>query len=290
MKNLFSFNVKTEEQPYNNYIVKKTDSSVTDKQTETLKKVNEFQKKYSLPVYFKVIMYICGFAAVIIFFSVIRACAEGTPVSKAYRNAPYLFYIGGAGLLIFLILFGISRFLVIKGQKDPELQIIAQQVENTVVSSFEDLGVPDGAAEISVIIYAFKTNKKGKEKPASPFMKYSAHEMKLYADTETLYLADIYSVTAIPFSDIRQIVENRKRVQIPEWTKDEKPNSPKYKPYKVRAFQYGFTVGTYSMQISFDGDEREVVFPNYEIETLKTYVDAPVTEIKQKKNKKDNRC
>lgn len=280
MKNLFSFDIKTEEQPYNGYIIKKTDSAVSDEQTAVMKKASDFQKKYSLPLYFKIIMYICGFAAIIIVVGIFDALTEGTSFSKCYHNAPYLFYICGACFLICIILYGISRYLVKKGKKDPQYSIIEQEMQTTVEHSFENLGVPADAPYISVIVYYFKNNKRGKERA----VMYASIEMKLYADGgDNLYIADTGDVTAIPFSAIQKIVENKRRTQIPQWTKDDSFRSPKYKPYKVKAAKYGFMVKTYSMQINADGEEREVIIPNYELETLKTFVSVPVIELKSKK-------
>lgn len=281
MKNIFSVEVKTGEQPHNNYIIKKTDSAVSEKEENALKSLYAFQKKYSLPIYFKVIMYICGFVAAMVIFGVISALVDGGSLSKGYHNAPWLFYIGGGCLLIFLILYGIARYMERKGQKDPELQTIAEDVNTAVKNSLEDLGVPVEAGEISVFSYLIKI-KKGKEKPALPLMRYSLTEMKIYADTEKLYLADIDCVTAIPFSDIQKIVANKRRTEFQNWTKDEPYKSPKYKPYKVRAYQYGFTAKTYSMQILSGGEVKEILIPNFEIEALKTYVAAPVIELSKK--------
>lgn len=285
MKNLFSVEVKTGEQPDNKYVVKKTDSSVFEKQENVMMKVGEFQKKYSLPWYFKVIMYICAFAAAVIFLGTVNAVIDGASFSKAYKNAPYLFYICGASLLIFLLLWGISRYLIRKGEKDPQLQIVAQQVENTVSESFESLGVPAEAAEISVIVYLFKI-KKGKRKPFSPFVSFNAHEMKIYSDGEKLYLADIDSVTAIPFTDIKEIAENKKRSQITEWTKDESFRSKKYKPFKIRSNGYYYFVKTYSLKLNSDGEESEIIIPNYDLQVLQNYVDAPVVALKTKEKKR----
>lgn len=285
MKNLFSIEVKTGEQPDNKYVVKKTDGSVFEKQENVMMKVGEFQKKYSLPWYFKVIMYICAFAAAVIFLGTVNAVIDGASFSQAYKNAPYLFYICGASLLIFLLLWGISRYLIRKGEKDPQLQIVAQQVENTVSESFESLGVPAEAAEISVIVYLFKI-KKGKRKPFSPFVSFNAHEMKIYSDGEKLYLADIDSVTAIPFTDIKEIAENKKRSQITEWTKDESFRSKKYKPYKIRSNGYCYFVKTYSLKLNSDGEESEIIIPNYDLQVLQNYVDAPVVALKTKEKKR----
>lgn len=285
MKNLFSIEVKTGEQPDNKYVVKKADGGVFEKQENVMMKVGEFQKKYSLPWYFKVIMYICAFAAAVIFLGTVNAVIDGASFSQAYKNAPYLFYICGACLLIFLLLWGISRYLIRKGEKDPQLQIVAQQVENTVSESFESLGVPAEAAEISVIVYLFKI-KKGKRKPFSPFVSFNAHEMKIYSDGEKLYLADIDSVTAIPFTDIKEIAENKKRSQITEWTKDESFRSKKYKPYKIRSNGYYYFVKTYSLKLNSDGEESEIIIPNYDLPVLQNYVAAPVVALKTKEKKR----
>ena len=291
MKNLFSFDVRTGDTPYNKYVINRSDETVFEQQTETLKKLKEFGKKYSLPSYFKIIMYLSGIAAAIIFFGVIKSLIDGISLSEAYKNAPNFFYIFGVCVIIFILLFAISRYLLKKGDKDPEFKVIASELENVVIATFSGLGVPQTAEEISVVASFFKVNKKGKEKPVSVLMKYNVHEMRIYADEDRLYFADMDGVTAIPFSEISEITENKKRVQFPEWTKRESPRSKKYKPYKVRAFQYGYTVKTYSMQIVKDGEELEVIVPNYELETLKNFVSVPVIELKRKKKKsKDCQC
>ena len=68
-----------------------------------------------------------------------------------------------------------------------------------VIATFSGLGVPQTAEEISVVASFFKVNKKGKEKPVSVLMKYNVHEMRIYADEDRLYFADMDGVTAIPF-------------------------------------------------------------------------------------------
>lgn len=111
MKNLFSFDVRTGDTPYNKYVINRSDETVFEQQTETLKKLKEFGKKYSLPSYFKIIMYLSGIAAAIIFFGVIKSLIDGVSLSEAYKNAPYFFYIFGVCVIIFILLFAISRYL-----------------------------------------------------------------------------------------------------------------------------------------------------------------------------------
>ncbi len=279
MKNLFSFNVKAEEQPYNSYIIKKADSAVLEEQDDTFKKANEFQKKYSLPLYLRIIMGISFFAFAIIFCGVFNAITKGTSFSKAYDNAPYLFYICGACFLICIIIFGIAYYLFKKGKKDPQYSIIEQEIQTTIAHSFENLGVPADALDISIIAYYFKHNKKGKERAVT----YTSCEMKLYADSDNLYIADTGMVTAIPFTDIQKIVENKKRTQIPQWTKDESYRSLKYKSYKIKINNGHIAVKTYSMRINANGTELEVLIPNYELETFKTFLDVPVIDLKPNK-------
>ena len=78
MKNLFSFDVRTGDTPYNKYVINRSDETVFEQQTETLKKLKEFGKKMiRLPSYFKIIMYLSGIAAAIIFFGVIKSLIDG---------------------------------------------------------------------------------------------------------------------------------------------------------------------------------------------------------------------
>ena len=45
MKNLFSFDVRTGDTPYNKYVINRSDETVFEQQTETLKKLKELDRK-----------------------------------------------------------------------------------------------------------------------------------------------------------------------------------------------------------------------------------------------------
>ncbi len=280
MKNIFSFDGEGR-QPYNNFIIKESAPDIAAKQDATLKAIDAFNKKYSLPKYLKAIMYICASIAAMVFLGILDAVIDGLPFAEAYGNAPWLFYVGGVCFVVFIALLCISRYLDFKGSKSPEFQRLTQEVNTVTAESLACLGVPAEASGISVLTYHFKV-KRGKEKPA-PFVCHAMQEMKIYADSDSLYIASLHCLTAIPVAAIREIVENKKRTAFIQWTKDKSYRSPEYKQYKVRAFQYGFTTKTYSLRIASDGAEAEIVIPNFEIETLKTYVSVPIQPAVEKK-------
>lgn len=282
MKNVFSFDAEGR-QPYNNFIIKESDAEVVAKQDATLKAICAFEKKYSLPIYLKVIMYICAFVAAMVILGVLDAVIDGLPFAEAYGNAPWLFYVGGACFVVFVVLLCISRYLDFKGSKSPEFQRLTQEVNEVTAESYSRLGVPDDARGISVLAYHFRI-KRGKEKPAA-YVSHAMQEMKIYFDGDNLYIASLHCLTAIPFADIRAVVENKKRTAFIQWTKDKSYRSPEYKRYKVRAFQYGLATKTYSVRIASDGAEAEILIPNFEIETLKTFLSLPIQPAVEKKNK-----
>ena len=63
-----------------------------------------------------------------------------------------------------------------------------------------------------------------------------------------------------------------------EVNKDVPMNSPTYKPYKVRANQYGmlFVKPYYGMQFKGAEGEYEILIPPYELETMRSLVELPV--------------
>ena len=117
-------------------------------------------------------MYLSGIAAAIIFFGVIKSLIDGISLSEAYKNAPYFFYIFGVCVIIFILLFAISRYLLKKGEKDPEFKVIASELENVVIATFSGLGVPQTAEEISVVASFFKVNKNPLENPRESAVPY----------------------------------------------------------------------------------------------------------------------
>ncbi len=121
MKNVFSFDAEGR-QPYNNFVIKESDAEIVAKQEATLKAICALGKKYSVPIYLKVTMYICAFVAAVVILGVLNAVIEGLSFAEAYGNAPWLFYVGAACFVVFAVLLSISRYLDFKGSKSPAFQ------------------------------------------------------------------------------------------------------------------------------------------------------------------------
>ena len=93
-----------------------------------------------------------------------------------------------------------------------------------------------------------------------------AAQMQLFADAERLYLADVGGKFAIPRSSLRAIRTVKKRIIFTGWNKDDRPESKRYKPYKMGRNQYGcFICRWYHiLELELDGEIYGVYFPPHE--------------------------
>ena len=95
---------------------------------------------------------------------------------------------------------------------------------------------------------------------------YMVAQMQLFADAERLYLADVGGKFDIPRSSLRAIRTVKKRIIFTGWNKDDRPESKRYKPYKLGTNQYGCVICRWYhiLELELDGEIYGVYFPPYE--------------------------
>lgn len=192
---------------------------------------------------------------------------------EAMKNRGYIFYIG---LAIFLVGIGfIAAHLVLlrKQKKDPEVSDFIEKSDRFIKEIKDELNVPEDAKEADLLCSFVKTNSKGEEKLVqSALVNRNNVVCTLFLEGDNLCISDQASVFAFPLSKIERMEYTNKRVSVTSWNKSEKPNSPKYKEYKVVINGNGFIFvrGFYSFIFKDGEEEYSISFPNYEIEILKS--------------------
>lgn len=143
----------------------------------------------------------------------------------------------------------------------------ASRLESSQKAIFDELGIPADAAAVDVLLFRYVVrNGQIRPKELVDSASYVVAQMQLFADAERLYLADAGGKCAIPRSSLRAIRTVKKRIRFTGWNKDDRPESKRYKPYKLGTNQYGCVICRWYhiLELELDGEIYGVYFPPYE--------------------------
>lgn len=285
MKNLFSFNVKTEEKTYSPYIERSISSETSSKQDANQDELLNAQKNAKLPTWLKIIQMLCFLTAACTLGGLLSAFGKGEDgesfgeMWKRFvgNGAIVILVVGLVCLVVAIALLVWERKRTKRVEASPEYQTIIDEREKLQNGSYDELGVPTDADDIDVFCYPFKYNKRGKEKFGSPFAKYVTISHKVFVRDDNLYFADITNLVKIPLSAITETYVMAKSVNFYGWTKKQNFNSKEYKLYKIRSNNFGamFVKGCYCINLLLDGSEFEIIIPPYEWQVLEKYIQLP---------------
>ena len=230
-------------------------------------------KKLMLPIPLMIVKYICFGLGLLIGVEIL--CAE-VGIKAAYQNAPYLFYIAPALLVIAAVLqiVEVVRRKQMLGSEEYNEHV--EDMDEAAKRSIEELGIPEDAPSLDVLAMIYK-EKKDKIVSAHEFT-FVPLDMYVYTDEKYLYIADHTLVFRFYRSDLGQIERIQKRASLADWNKDEDATSKTYKPYKLTENNVGFVCMKYyySLPIHSDFGEFELLFPPYEIEQVASLLELTV--------------
>ena len=235
--------------------------------------------KMSLPL--RVLQTLSGFSALLIAGGIIRASVE-IGLSQTYKNAPFLFWIGG----ICLALFAFLTVYSFKKQKEilntESANSLAAELDENISALYKELGVPDDAPDVDVLAFRYKI-KNGVLKVHTPFMALTSYvnpEMKVHVKDSVLYITDTESSYGIPLSSIEGIRTVNKRISVTSWNKEDDYKEGRFKEYKITENQYGniFFKPYYILEFNFNGEEYGLYFPCYELPVFEELTGKKATD------------
>ncbi|MDE6618763.1 MAG: hypothetical protein K2K13_07050 [Clostridiales bacterium] len=249
--------------------------------------LKNMEKSSQLPLWLRIIELLCGLTAVILLCGVLNAIGENIgeePFAEMWdrfvgNGAIIMIVIGGVCLAVAIALFVWGRIRYKKVVASPEYKAVINDTENVNNGSYDELGVPSDADSIDVLCFPYKLNRKGKERNGCQFAQYVPINYKIFKQDDGLYFADVNDLIQIPLSAVKDATYVPKTVAFYGWTKDDKFNSPKYKPYKIRANNFGalFIKGYISVNLLLDEEEKEIIIPLYEQDVIEKYVPVNYT-------------
>ena len=281
MKNFFQVNVKTNEKDYAPYIVRSISAKSAQMQEMAENDVADTKKASQLPKWAKITMMVCllGFAS--LFLGILKAFAD-RPDDVSVGEMWAVFTTRGGIIMIvicavcFAVMIGLfvwSRMRYKQVTTSLQYQSVFDECEKLQNEGYLELGVPSDADTIDIFGFAFKYNRKCKAVQANVFAKYISISVKIFANDDALYFADTSDLIKIPRSAVMGVTPINKTLSFVGWNKTQSYKSKLYKPYKIRANNYGtlFIKGCYSVGLLLGGEETEIVIPPYENEILAKY-------------------
>ena len=274
MKPLFAIDItndkKNEVVNGNEFITKTASLQNTDSLEENQEELTQSIKKSQLPLWLRIVKFICGIYALLVASAIVRGLDIG--FAQMYKNAPALIISAPICGLIWLVLFICSK---IKSKKVLAEENVEQQIadiDEDIDAIHEELGVPSDATDVDILMFKYKL-KDEEIRPQSiglqvaPFINF---EVKAYTDGKYLHLADTESVYSFDLSELKSINTINKKILVQNWNKDEHPKKGEYKQYKLAMNDMGdiFVKPYHILEGEHNGEAYGIYFPCYELTTF----------------------
>lgn len=232
-------------------------------------KADALEQKSQLPVGWRVLKMICGFAAAILIVVVLRAAAE-IGFEQAYANGAWLIWLGVACAIVYVVLTVWSKKRYKKVIDSDEVLLFEAQVEAQENAAYGELGVPENAPRVDVFGFQYK-EKNGKVVARSAALfDFVNICTRMYVKDGELCIADTDSVYAFPIDSLRGIQTVKKQARFTGWHKILPPTHESFKPYRVVVDQYGVIVCKpyYILEAEIRGETWGLYFPGHELPVI----------------------
>lgn len=249
-------------------------------------RADETIKKSKLPNLLVGIQWLSGLTAITFAYSMVKAFINGENMSlaKAYRNAPWVFWvcIGCA------ILWAVLKVVSVRRKKEvlesDEGVSVTRNLKVNVEAVYSELSVPDYAKEVDVLMFYYK-EKNGEVKVCEKGIQFFSHynlPFRAYADASNLYLANMEGKWSFPLYSLKAIRMVKKRVRLDSWNKPEEYHKGRYKQYKLIADDNGciHCKRHYVVEFNIDGEEWGIYIPSYELPVFEALTGLKATEDK----------
>lgn len=287
MKNIFGINVTENED--NEQVDGQVFlcSEIPESQREELDNLSDdadsIFRKMRLPLWARIVLYTAGIGTFAGFSFLIENIAD-TSFVQVYDDMPFLFYLtGGLGFLaLFLFAWSQNRAEIVRNSH--EMNAMESASHLAVQKSCELLGIPDDAASVDVLIMAYKV-KNGRVKVTHrATCDYINSEVFVFVQDDALCLADCRRKYAIPMDSIVGARRISKRISAFSWNKKTPYNKGEYKPYKIRMKDGHLLIKPYyAVDIRYDGEDYELLFPCYEWEQIRRLTGLTAEEDQKQK-------
>lgn len=285
MKNVFGVNVKTTEFDGKPLIIRKLSEDLTNEQKNIRGKMEQNEKRTTLPAWLKItqfILYLIGMCFVMVVLNLLLEM----PIAKVWKNGSVVIIIGAVSLAIAVSLRIVERKKKKDVEESEDYQALEKHAESVIEQSYNDLKVPQDATQFDALVWLYKEKKNGKKVTA---MMYDNQRRllnaKIFKQDNYVCIADARTVWGIPVDNLVKIKKISKSVLVGSWHKAERYDKGQYKQYNIKLTGVGLlAIKPYcALQFAYEGEDFELFFPNYELETVCSITGLQVEEPKKEK-------
>ena len=224
-------------------------------------------KKSKLPLWLRIVSYLCG-----LYFMMVLAVTIRAGFDKAMQNAPWMLMSAAACGAVWGILLLAAKIKADKVLKQEGAQQQTLDIDKDFGQIRQELNVPKDASDVDVLVFKYKI-KKGEIRPHASGLQttpYINASVKMYATQDELNIVDLDSVYTFERYELRKITTVNKRISVSGWNKEEDPRRGIFKPYKITFNNVGdiFFKPYYILEIERDFVRYGIYFPCYELEVM----------------------
>ena len=238
---------------------------------EKTKNLEESIKKSELPLWVRIIKFICGTTALIVIGAVIKSLPD-IDISQMFKNAPGLLMAGAVCGIVWLVLHILTKQNEKTVLAEENIEEQAGNINSDIDAIYNELGVPYTAANADILCFRY-ADKNGdiKVKTAGlQLAEYFNMDRKIYVEDEYLHITDIENVYSFKLTELKSIKTVNKRISMTSWNKEIGPNEERYKPFKLTVNQYGIVYAKpyHILTLEHEGETMGIYFPCYELDTF----------------------
>lgn len=238
-------------------------------------------RKSKLPFPLGGIRTVCGWAAALLLFSIIRALRSVT-LLDGYENAPFLFWLTGICGAVWLVLTIIGAVIRKNVQATEDFTVAVKRMEDQVDAAFRELGVPADAKDVDVIAISHRW-KNGKLKPVAYGLETSertTEPFKVFLREDRLCFATPEHRYEFRLSELQVLHSVKKHIYSKGWNKEEDYDEGFYKPYKLTVDNYGrIHMRSYGLlELEREGIRWAIWLPPYELNYISALTGLKIVE------------
>jgi hypothetical protein len=193
--------------------------------------------------------------------------------AAAYAASPLTFYVGIAGIAIFVAISVLATGKMKKVLESEDAKDVVNEIESLTEKIYKELDVPKNSFDVDVLLFNYVEHENGTITPkTSPLglTPYINFELKAFKRNGKLCLADLTSRYDFELEKLSGITRVDKKISVPQWNKAEPHNSDKFKKFHLvkNNMDCIFFKPYYILEFINNDELYGIYFPCYELEAF----------------------
>ena len=266
------------------FLVQKPSPALSEALERSQEAFEETIDQSKLPLGLRIGKAACGVVGAAVVLGIAKAILEDEEItlSTVYRNASWLIWLGVACLVVYVILEILSKRKEKEMLSADESQQTLDDMDRIHDSIFAELAVPPDAKEVDILNFFYKV-KNGEikvQENSAVIAPYFNPIVRIFADSENLYLANMDGKYAFPLSGLKAITTVKKKIRVESWNKEDDLDSEKYRQYKLTTDEYDcfYCKSYHILELDLSGEQWGIWFPCYELPAFEQLTGLTATE------------